>query len=971
MKPKFSLFGPLWSFSAFVFTVSFASLASAQDGSWISDAAPASPNNNLNWSNTANWNPAAVPGGVGSTVTIGSDITANRTVTIDSTSRTVGTLNIGDLNRTHNFTLARTLTATLTFDNGAAAAALNAVATSASDTISVPIVLGSTQNGAFNITNNHNPLTGTTDRTLTLSGGITTTGALARTINVSGTSIRGNVSISGVINQGGTPGSTISLTKSGVNTLSLGGANVFSGGVTLNEGTLNLNAAGALGGASAGQLTINGGSIGSTGGAAVALTGNSVQSWAGNFGFSGFRSLNMGTGAVTMTGSRTITLNGTYPTSTSFVAPIVTVGGVISDGGSAYSLTTQVSGTNATGGILLRLNGANTYSGGTNINGGTVEFGAGSVPTTGTITVGDKGALSVAGAFTTLNSVLTDSRFSNLSTGALALTGSSSENFSPAGTNAASTLSLGAAYGSTVVYTGNINRGTTGYFVGGGGGSIEFSNADAFTGSTTLRVGNGGGGTTIISNSNSIDGLTSVGGGTILSLRHSSALGSSAGGVTVDQGGGVDLNGGVEIAEALTIQGTNSNASPYNVTASLANSGGNNKWTGNIAATVTNGNNVRIATSGGNLEVSGTVSVTTSASNANGQSLVLTGDGGTGTISGVISASSGITTAIIKNGSSAWTLSGTNTFQGAVRVDDGVLSVGSIANNLGVGTSAIGLGENTASGTLRYTGTTTEEITARGLSLRSGNTGNGTVEQAGTGHLRINGTVTATSGGRTLTLTGSTAGTGEIGGVIGGASNASINVVKSGTGAWTLSGANNYTGATTVNAGTLTVTGAINSSTALNVTGGTFAWGASNVLAGAVTLSGGLLQTNGFSDALGVLTLTGASQISMEGPTGSIIAFGNSSAATWTAPGTLSILNWTGSLTGGGADQITFDAAGLTGSQLSKIFFVDPNGNTGTYSAVFVGNEIVPGALIPEPSVMLLGALGGVGMALRRRRAGK
>src|SRR6187402_3878896 len=66
----------------------------AADGTWVGTA-------NGNWSVASNWssNPT-VPGGTGSTVGLTLDIAATRTVTIDTTSRTVGTLNIGDSNGT-------------------------------------------------------------------------------------------------------------------------------------------------------------------------------------------------------------------------------------------------------------------------------------------------------------------------------------------------------------------------------------------------------------------------------------------------------------------------------------------------------------------------------------------------------------------------------------------------------------------------------------------------------------------------------------------------------------------------------------------------------------------------------------------------------------------------------------------------------------------------------------------------------
>ena len=76
----------------------------------------------------------------------------------------------------------------------------------------------------------------------------------------------------------------------------------------------------------AGTLTINGGTLDSTV-AGVSLP-NNVQNWNGDFTFKGTQNLNLGTGAVTLGSSRTVTAN----------ANTLTVGGVISDGGNAYRL---------------------------------------------------------------------------------------------------------------------------------------------------------------------------------------------------------------------------------------------------------------------------------------------------------------------------------------------------------------------------------------------------------------------------------------------------------------------------------------------------------------------------------------------------------------------------------------------------------------------------------------------------------
>jgi len=953
MKPfAFSLFRPV-STAAIVATVFAVHSQVKAQSTWNTNA-------NGNWGTAGNWT-GGVPNSAGAVANVTFNITNTRTITLDGangTHRTIGALTIGDLTtRSNSFVIvsAASTTNSLIFDSGGAGnATLTTTTASVSDTISAPILL----NSSLDI--NNQTTEATTARTLTLTN-VSANSAGNKVVSITGAGILANARIVGNITDGA---GSVSIVKNGGNILTLGGATMtasnYSGGVTMTAGTLLLNSATALG---TGAFTVTGGTIGSS--VATTLSTNNVQSWNSNFNFGGSTDLNLGSGAVTLSANRQIGLTGT---TTAGVGPVITVGGDIGGAG-AFSLTTINSGSGAGITTILNLDGTNTYTGGTNVNGGVVRFAdAAAIPASGNIAVGVNGALSVSGVHTTLAGWLGNAKLLTTSTGALALTADSNEAFNPVGFNG---LSLGAQVGSTVVYTGNLTASTGGYFIGGGGGSIEFSNLNALTGVNAVTIGNGGSGTTILSNSNDYSGATTIKAGTTVIPKNTGAFGGTTSGTTVNAGGSIQLQDGMTIiGEALTINATGSAATAGNITNGLASASGNNEWRGNVTALLTTGNNVRFGAVGGDLLVSGNVAISGTAA----QSLVLTGDGGTGTVSGVISSTS-ITTPIIKNGDSTWTLSGANTFSGVVRIDDGVLVASTIgsattAGNLGQTNSALGFGEGSTTGTLRYIGS--GEVSARAISLRTtSGSGGAIIEQAGTGELEFSGNVSnAHTAVKTVTLTGSTAGTGKLSGVIGSGTNTTLNVAKSGTGSWVISNTGNlYTGATTVNAGTLTVTGNINSSTALNVTGGTFAWGANNIVTGPVNLSGGLLQTNDFSDSLGVLTLTGASQISMAGAAGSIIAFGNSASATWTAPGTLSILNWTGSLSGGGADQITFDSAGLTAAQLGKIVFVDPNGNTGTYSAMFIGNEIVPGDLIPEPSAMLLGALGGLGMVFRRRRS--
>src|SRR5204863_7099530 len=78
--------------------------------------------------------------------------------------------------------------------------------------------------------------------------------------------------------------------------------------VTMTLGTIRVNNAGALG---SGTVTISGAvTLDNTSGGALTLTGNNVQNWNSNFTFTGTNDLNMGTGAVAMNATRTLTING-------------------------------------------------------------------------------------------------------------------------------------------------------------------------------------------------------------------------------------------------------------------------------------------------------------------------------------------------------------------------------------------------------------------------------------------------------------------------------------------------------------------------------------------------------------------------------------------------------------------------------------------------------------------------------------
>ncbi len=177
-------------------------------------------------------------------------------------------------------------------------------------------------------------------------------------------------------------------------------------------------------------------------------------------------------------------------------------------------------------------------------------------------------------------------------------------------------------------------------------------------------------------------------------------------------------------------------------------------------------------------------------------------------------------------------LTGNNTYSGTTIVDNGgtlrVSSLNSVFTNAALGTvhsasSSLGapttitngiihlgvvnasgskIGSTFSSGNLIYTGT--GETTDRIISLNGGGLNEvTTLTQSGTGHLKFLSSFIMgdNRGVKNLVLAGSTAGTAEIAGVIPNAGSGSIlNLAKSGTGTWILSGGNLYQGTTTINA---------------------------------------------------------------------------------------------------------------------------------------------------------------------------
>lgn len=265
----------------------------------------------------------------------------------------------------------------------------------------------------------------------------------------------------------------------------------------------------------------------------LALSVNSSESL--DFSLTGFNFQALGLGAVgnvTYTGSFT-------PSNQGYI--FGGGGGTLNFSPSNGVTTAAASSIAQNGAGTTILGGTITFNGSTQVNAGNLEFNAydSSLPT-GSITV-NAGAVAVGptwiSQFLAANpgntTPITSSFLGAINTGsigALALTGDTSENLDFSSNDpygGFSNLSLGAI--GTVNYTGTLTPNGTTYFLGGGGGTLNFHSTLVDQGSpTSLVVANSG--TVVLTNSNSTySGGTIISSGTTLQIDSdtaSSGLGS-------------------------------------------------------------------------------------------------------------------------------------------------------------------------------------------------------------------------------------------------------------------------------------------------------------------------------------------------------------------------------------------------------------------------------------------------------------
>jgi autotransporter-associated beta strand protein len=240
----------------------------------------------------------------------------------------------------------------------------------------------------------------------TITGKLDLGGATRKFIIGDSTNATADLTVSAIVS------GAVGLTKTGVGTMVLSGANTYTGLTTVSSGVLNIQNANALGTTAAGTTVSSGAALQIQGGIAVGaealtLNGSGVSSTgalrnvSGNNSWSG--NLTLGSVSTIASDSGTLTLSGTL-TNGGFALTIMGAGNITANG--------VISGTgglikNGTGTLVL--SAANTFSGSTTVSGGTLTAAAASgsaLGSTSSITV-NSGSTLMLGASNQINNSAT------------------------------------------------------------------------------------------------------------------------------------------------------------------------------------------------------------------------------------------------------------------------------------------------------------------------------------------------------------------------------------------------------------------------------------------------------------------------------------------------------------------------------------------------------------------------------------
>ncbi|MDB4055488.1 autotransporter-associated beta strand repeat-containing protein, partial [Akkermansiaceae bacterium] len=832
-------------------------------------------------------------------------------------------------------------------------------------------------------TNTYTTATTVTAGTLEIGGaGSLGSGSYAGTIANSGTfeyNSSANQTLSGVISGTG------SVVKGNTGTLTLTGANTYTGATFINEGTLAITNATALG-STVGETTINtNAKLNISGGITTAENITNVGGGGGK--------ITGGTGGGTFTGLITLTngidLRGNDLT---FSGGVTSTDQGFGINGAGYVIDTVAidldSDDSGGAGTFGLTSAGNSKANATELNVGGNDWGLARINFGGYLKLGgdnympadagvEFGWNSVGASSGTLDLNGFDQTVAFLRQTAIFPTVNGDQNITGGGT-----LTIDTAAG-TYDYHGRIT--------------------DGATATSLVKAGTG---TQILSNNT---------------------------GIASNYTGTTDINGGVlELQSTNGFFGLSSNVHNINNGSTLRFSvNGGNGYILDATDTInfgSSGGGLMDAASGNFVVRGSTITTTGGAENTiqgsfnMDQSGPVTFNVADGTDASDLTVSSTISNqgSILKSGSGTMTLTGANTYTGTSTVNGGVLELNESDNTYHGGAININNGA-----TLRMSNQTGTYLFGND-SFNFGSNGGGTYEIVG-GHNHVwssNNTVT-TNGGSENTITGSSINTNS-GGSAGtitfnvadgtGASDLTVSsiisnqgsILKSGSGTMKLTANNTYTGTTTVSEGTLIINGDHSAAT------------------GAVNVGGGILDaTLAGSGTLGGTTTIGANGFLSPGNSPGTQTFDN---LTWVNSGTY-LWEINADLASGGGEGVdsgwdwidvtnTFDLSGITtgfniditsltdgniagladGFDNTGKSYLDPYESftilsftslTGTFDASefnlltgnfanpkvgwnidLVGTDLVLNAVfVPEPSSTALLGLGGLALMLRRKRS--
>jgi len=373
------------------------------------------------------------------------------------------------------------------------------------------------------------------------TGGITTSSAGAKTLTLTGSNAGANT-ISSAITDGTGGNGTLAVTKTGTGTWNLTGSNNFSGGLTIKSGTLIVNTTVAAAGT--GTITLGDTTPANSNNATLNLLVAGNPTYANNITVAAGSS-----GTLTIAqanGSGSVTLNGTVALNNNLTLFVDNVSKAIT----FNNLLTQTS----VGSPALTISTASTATGKAEFKGG-VEIGTGGLTftnngTTSTMTVGTGNITSTTNGNLAFNA----------NNSAAITVSAASINHSGSITNS------GTGNGTTTI-SGVIGANVNGVIQNSATSKLSLSNANTYTGATTISAGTlilATAGT--IANSSGVNLGTSGSQGTLdLTAKTSGfALGSNQtlsgyGNVTMAAGRTLTINGGLAPGNSPGVIGISGN----------------------------------------------------------------------------------------------------------------------------------------------------------------------------------------------------------------------------------------------------------------------------------------------------------------------------------------------------------------------------------------------------------------------------